>query len=262
VVKLASPSEKTLAKVNDPDLWTDAVRQASREALESSGGKRSWHARAAQRASQIYKQSGGTWKTKLSKSQRLERTSLGQWEAEEWVTINPDTGRIAGPCGTELAGYEGVPLRCLPRERYEALTPAQRKRTAIRKADAPVGRNLPVMGATSDSLPPGHFVVPCRSCGMGMTAAEAIGGMNQFLGAQAMAGGYGCGCGCGSGRPCGCGPGCGCGPCRARWGMGATATLATNQGSAYNKRCPVKTAAGLAMLYFGGRGLLRAAQGG
>ena len=180
-MNLASPSEKTLAKVNDPDLWTDAVRQASREALESSGGKRSWHARAAQRASQIYKQSGGTWKAKLSKSQRLERTSLGQWEAEEWVTINPDTGRIAGPCGTELAGYEGVPLRCLPRERYEALTPAQRKRTAIRKADAPVGRNLPVMGATG--------------------------------------------------------------------------SLATDQGLSYNKRCPVKTVAGLAMLYFGARGL-------
>ena len=262
-MSLASPSEKTLAKVNDPDLWTDAVRQASREALESSGGKRSWHARAAQRASQIYKQSGGTWKTKLSKSQRLERTSLGQWEAEEWVMINPDTGKIAGPCGTELAGYRGVPLRCLPRDRYESMTPAQRKRTAIRKADAPVGENLPVMGSTSGgrmTLPDGHFVVPCRSCSMGLTAAEAIGGMNQFLGAQGMRRGCGCVGACGCGNYCGCGPGCGCVRCRARWGMGSTNGLATNRGSAYSERCPVKTAAGLAMLYFGARSLLRNAR--
>jgi hypothetical protein len=235
-MKLASPSEKTLAKVNDPDLWTDAVRQASREALESSDGKRSWHARAAQRASQIYKQSGGTWKTKLSKSQRLERTSLGQWEAEEWVTINPDTGKIAGPCGTELAGYEGVPLRCLPRDRYESLTPAQRKRTAIRKADAPVGENLPVMGSTG-----GSFRVRCQACNMGSTRGYPMNG-------------YGCGCGSAGGCSggCGCGPRCGCAPCRARWGMGST-----GGSSEYTGAKLVKTVAGVAALYFGVRGLIR-----
>lgn len=145
-MKLAEPSEKALSRVTDPELWREAVHEASREALDSSGGERNWHARAAQRAVQIYKSRGGGYL-----SDEKPRDGLVQWQEEEWVTLDPKTGNILGPCGTEHEDYPGIPLRCLPRERAQRMSPSDRQKTARIKADAPVGenvRNVDQMGRT------------------------------------------------------------------------------------------------------------------
>lgn len=136
-MKLAEPSEKTLREVTDPDLWRDAVREASREALDNSGGKRNWHARAAQRAVQIYKSRGGGYL-----SPKKPSDGLTKWQQEDWVTLHPKTGNILGPCGIEHEDYPDTPLRCLPRARAKAMSPTDRRKTARIKAEAPIGENV------------------------------------------------------------------------------------------------------------------------
>lgn len=154
-MKVAEPSEKALSRVTDPELWTEAVHEASREALDNSGGKRNWHARAAQRAVQIYKARGGGYL-----SDEKPRDGLVQWQEEEWVTLDPKTGNILGPCGTEHEDYPGVPLRCLARDRAEGMSPADRRKTARIKAEAAIGenvRNVDMMGRSRRRNPPRDY---------------------------------------------------------------------------------------------------------
>jgi hypothetical protein len=117
----------------DSDLW----ERAKAEAVAASKAGR-WSARAAQDAVNRYKRAGGQY------AGSRESGSLYEWRQEEWVSLDPKTGSIIGPCGTPTGQPASRPTRCLPRARAEGMTPAQRRQTARRKARAGAGQNIPV----------------------------------------------------------------------------------------------------------------------
>jgi hypothetical protein len=105
---------------SDPKLWERAKKQA----IKKLGGR--FSARAMQLAGKIYRDAGGRYCGKRTKSQR----SMEKWTREDWRTV---TGEKA--CHKTKSGS----IRCdryLPAEAWSKLTPRQVAETRKRKVSS------------------------------------------------------------------------------------------------------------------------------
>jgi hypothetical protein len=104
----------------DPKLWERAKKQA----IKKLGGR--FSTRAMQLAGKIYRDEGGRYCGKRTKSQK----SMSKWTREDWTTV---TGEKA--CRETKSGS----IRCdryLPKKAWEKLTPRQVAETRRRKVSS------------------------------------------------------------------------------------------------------------------------------
>lgn len=102
---LCYEQDMTAAKRTDPELWEKIKRKVKRG---SKGGKAGeWSARKAQLAVKLYKEAGGGYEGRKSKS-----NSLKKWTDQDWQ-------------------YAGKPKksRYLPKKAIKALTPQEKAAT-------------------------------------------------------------------------------------------------------------------------------------
>ena len=111
------------AKKTNPKLWETVKAKVTRGAKGGKPGQ--WSARKAQMAVAEYKEQGGGYEGRKSKSNHLQ-----QWQDEDWGT---KSGRKSGETGE----------RYLPRKSREALTDSEYKRSSDKKrADTRRGKQV------------------------------------------------------------------------------------------------------------------------
>ncbi len=107
----------------NPTLWERAKKKAKTEACRS-GSRRcgAWDARIAQRAGAIYREAGGRYCGKKTKSQK----SMSKWTKEEWTTATGEKAcrRVRGKVVCD---------RYLPKKAWSQLSRSQKAATRRKK---------------------------------------------------------------------------------------------------------------------------------